>query len=226
LAPGGAPPSYAGGSSPNTSATAEKLNPNNPYNQPAAAASHTNQEEEDARLAAKLQDEENARLGHTTRGASDTYFGQGQTPNHGAPGASSYDQALPTRDDPHKSKGLMGKLKDKLAGGHSGQQHPGYGQPGYGQQYGQHQSYGQPQGYGAGPGYGGYPPNTGYGQPGGGYYGGGYPAGQMVKPGRGGGGMMGGAMGGAALGLGAGMVGGMMLVRWSSGLKRWLLTGC
>lgn len=159
----------------------------------------------DARYAAQLQAEEDARAaaaGHpTSRNAQQSYQ---NTP-------MSYDQQqLPPR--PQEKSGGVSSLLGKLMGKSS---HPqqGYGQQGYGQQ--------QPGG-----GYGGYPPQQqGYGQPayGGGYppqgygggYGGGYPQqgygggyGQQQPPRRSGG--MG-AGGGAALGLGGGLLGGMML---------------
>lgn len=158
----------------------------------------------DARYAAQLQAEEDARAaaaGHpTSRNAQQSYQ---NTP-------MPYDQQqLPPR--PQEKSGGVSSLLGKLMGKSS---HPqqGYGQQGYGQQ--QH-----------GGGYPGYPPQQqGYGQPayGGGYppqgYGGGYGGGYLQQgygggygqqPPRRSGGL--GAGGGAALGLGGGLLGGMML---------------
>lgn len=208
-APPGPPPSYTGSGS---SATAEKLNPNNPYNQP-DSGKRTSQELDDAKLAQKLQDEENARSGQADRGASDSYYSQSFT--GGAVGnpqisGSNYNQAQPQQDDSGGQKrGLMGKLMGKFGGHSNPSQQQGYGpqshppqyggQPAYGAGYGPAGQYGMPpqQGYG----YGG-PPPAGYG---GGY--GGYS--QQAAPARQTGGL--GAMGGAALGLGGGLVGGMLL---------------
>lgn len=143
----------------------------------------------DARYAAQLQAEEDARA---TRGAQHDYQNT----------AMPYDQQqLPprTQEKSGGAKGFLGKLMGKhsqpqqgygqqaYGGGYSGYppQQPGYGQPAYGGGY-------PPQGYG-----GGYPPQG---------YGGGYAQQPMRRTG---GGM--GAGGAAALGLGGGLLGGMML---------------
>lgn len=224
-APSAPPPSY--NNTTEVTHTDEKANPNNPYNASHAtgtgSVSNTDLDD-DAKLAAKLQAQENAggaRPAGDVRGASSDYYSQ-----PGAPGqaghASSHDQELPTRDQSGGKRGLLGKLLGKSSSHHSNQpaQSGGYGHPQYGQsQYGQPQ-YGQG-GYGQ-PGYGqqgyppqGYPPQGGYGYPppGAGYGGypppgglyGGYPQQQGRRPG----GL--GAGGGAALGLGGGLLGGMLI---------------
>lgn len=120
--------------------------------------------DEDAKLAQRLQDEENTRVTQNSRGASDDYYNSQSSPGMGSSPASNYNQQQ-TAQDVGKSKGLMGKLMGKLGGGSSGGQ-GSYGRPqqGYGSGYPQ-QGYPQ-QSYG-----GGYPPQQGYGQQG---YGGGY----------------------------------------------------
>ncbi|MCJ1387222.1 hypothetical protein MMC18_000062 [Xylographa bjoerkii] len=204
-APAGPPPSYTGsGALPSN----EKSNPNNPY----SATSNINSSssvDADAKLAQKLQDEENARAAQSTRGASDSYYGQQTSPGRTASPPANYAQQAPQDDG--KSRGLMGKLMGKLGGGSSssqpaygrpqqgyGQQaygQPGYGQPAYGQQGYQQPAYG----YGPQPGYQGYPPQQQYGY--------GPPQQAAAAPQKHG---MG-ALGGAALGLGGGLVGGMLV---------------
>ncbi|MCJ1432108.1 hypothetical protein MMC27_001464 [Xylographa pallens] len=204
-APAGPPPSYALGSGALPSSN-EKSNPNNPY----SATSNrdpSSSVDEDAKLAQKLQDEENARAAQTNRGASSSYYGQQTSPGSTSSPPANYSQQ-PLQDE-GKSRGLMGKLMGKLGGGSSSSQpaygrpqqaygQPAYGQPGYGQPaYGQ-QGYQQPAyGYGPQPGYQGYPPQQQYG----------YGPQQAAAPQKSGIG----AMGGAALGLGGGLVGGMLL---------------
>ena len=153
----------------------------------------------DARYAAQLQAEEDARAAAagrpTSRNAQQDYQNT----------AMPYDQQqLPPRPQEKSSgaKGFLGKLMGKSShpqqgygqqpypGGYQGYppQQPGYGQPAYGGGY-------PPQGYGGG--YGGGYPQQGYG--------GGY----AQQPPRKSGGM--GVGGAAALGLGGGLLGGMML---------------
>ncbi|MCJ1397936.1 hypothetical protein MMC11_001132 [Xylographa trunciseda] len=206
-APAGPPPSYTTGSGALPSSN-EKSNPNNPYSATSNIKS-SNSIDEDAKLAQKLQDEENARAAQSTRGASDSYYGQPTSPGAKTSPPASYNQQ-PSQDE-GKSRGLMGKLMGKFGGGSSssqpaygrpqqgyGQQaygQPGYGQPAYGQQGYQQQGYG----YGPQPGYQGYPPQPQYGY--------GPPQQAAAAPQKSG---MG-AMGGAALGLGGGLVGGMLI---------------
>ena len=205
-APAGPPPSYAAGSGALPPSN-EKSNPNNPYSA-SATGNPSSSVDEDAKLAQKLQDEENARAAQSSRGASDSYYGQQTSLGSTSSPQTTYVQQPP--QDAGKSRGLMGKLMGKLGGGSSstpqgygrpqqayGQQaygQPGYGQPAYGQQGYQQPSYG----YGPQPGYQGYPPQQQYG----------YGQQQAAAPQKSGG--MG-ALGGAALGLGGGLVGGMLI---------------
>jgi hypothetical protein len=174
----------------------------NPYDEPRGAS--PNNIDEDAKLAARLQAEEDARAQQQTRG--NAYQDYVNTP---LPPSSSQAQ-LPPREE---KRGLFSKL---LGGGKTNQQQPGYGQQGYGGGYPPQQGYPPQGGYGGYPpqGYGGYPPPGGYGgyPPQGGY--GGYPpqeyAPQQSPPAKHGLGGLGTA-GGAALGLGGGLIGGMLL---------------
>jgi len=195
-APAGPPPGYSGGGA-NSNPTDYKTNP---YDTSRAPGS-TNNLDEDAALAARLQAEEDARAargsGSTSRNAQQDYQNTPMPPQ-----TPQQYQDLPPRDT--KPRGFLGKLLGKASGSSPQPQYGGYG----GNQYGRppQQAYG----YGGPPPqqYGGYPPQ-GYGPPPGGYgggYGGGY---QQPPPRQSGGGM--GAMGGAALGLGGGLIGGMLL---------------
>ena len=203
--PGGAPPGYTGSgvSGPEKGG----LGSNNPYshNNPGTSSSNV---DEDARFAARLQEEENARSAGrpSSGGAQGDYYNQhGQYGQQPGMGSSSYDQnQLPPREDKKKGLGgLIGKLTGK-SGGH-------HGQPGYGGQP-QHGGYPQ-QGYPPQGGYGGYPPQGAYG---GGYGHGGYGGGYGPPPRRQGGGGLG--MGGAAaLGVGGGLLGGALLAEGMDG---------
>lgn len=183
-APSGAPPTYSQG--PSQTVSGEK-------------SGHSTTDA-DARYAAQLQAEEDARAAAAGRPVSRN--AQQEYQNTPMP----YDQQqLPPRPQEKSGghKGLLGKLMGKVSQPHQsyGQQPQGGAYPGYPPQ--------QP-GYGQ-PAYGGYPPQQGYGGGyGGGYppqgYGGGY---AQQPPRRTGGGM--GAGGAAALGLGGGLLGGMML---------------
>jgi hypothetical protein len=216
-APPGPPPSYnhSDALSPNTN---EKQNPNNPYNKPASPRPQS-EIDADARYAAQLQAEENARAGGSSRGAADSYYNQGpgsSSPGYGhSPGPASppgYDQQQQQGDG---KRGFFSKLMGK--GSNHGPPPQQY-QQGYPPQQSYQQGYqqGYPQqgyppqggygGYGGPPpgNYGGYPPQPGYGytSP---------PPQQYVqqqpppkKSGLG-------AGGGAALGLGAGLLGGALL---------------
>ncbi|KAL2109432.1 hypothetical protein VUR80DRAFT_2490 [Thermomyces stellatus] len=207
--PDDAPPDYTPGDGPAPSDT--KKNPYLDSPQPdAASSSKQKQEEEDARLARELQEQENSRGGMTPL--------QDPSPGPYAQGGPQppYQQYPPQGESSRgKGKGLLGKLMGKVklpggGGGSYGHARPSYGGPhppqqGYMGQPGGYppQPYGQP-GFG-GPGYGapgpyGYPQQPQYG---------GYP--QQTgrrKPGMGNAGMM---AGGAALGMGAGLVGGALV---------------
>ncbi|KAK0634645.1 hypothetical protein B0T17DRAFT_611620 [Bombardia bombarda] len=233
-APAGPPPTYTPGDKPAPSDT--KVNPyDDPNNRgifgPSGGGSSSTQDE-DARLARQLQDEENARARSHGTGSAAGYM---NTPPLSSAGGSPspYPNQLPPRPDlAEKGKGIFGKLfggkkPGSMGGGGYGGGYPaggGYGSP-------QPQAgYGQQQGYGGAPGYGGgYPPQQGayggnygggyppqqqggyYGQQQQGYGGGGYGGGgNYGRPQKSGGGGMGMA-GGAALGLGAGLIGGAII---------------
>ncbi|PFH62002.1 hypothetical protein XA68_15544 [Ophiocordyceps unilateralis] len=214
-APDEPPPGYEPGSGP--APTDIKKNPYEDHHANPAAPHHAGpSEDEDAKLAAKLQAEEDARARYASPGAS-SYAG--------APGGAhsqqdQFPQDLPPRDRDRAKGGFLGKLfgkaKASAGGGYGGyspqpQPHGFYQSPppqlpqqGYGG-YGPMGGYGQPQaGYGQGSyggGYGGYPPQQGYGPP--------QTQAPAKRPGMGGMGM--GLAGGAALGMGAGMLGGGLL---------------
>lgn len=240
-APPEPPPGYEAGKNAPI-ATDTKKNPyENPTDEKTGTVPHGGASaDEDAKLAAKLQAEEEARArggpvplaGYGAGGAADSYA-------QGHPGSVQQQQEpfpsdLPPRDG-SRSKvggGILGKLFGKGKNQQQGQAgYPGGNGNGYGgyspqpqhnyysspppQQYGGYPQQGPP----VGGGYGGYPPQ-GYGQPGygapGGYYGGGgYPQGgyQQQPAGRkpGMGGAMGMGLAGGALGLGAGMLGGALI---------------
>lgn len=197
--PAGAPPGYAG--SDHFSNVSDKKT--NPYDDHRGAGSATpNDVDEDARLAARLQAEEDARA-HGARGNAFQDYASTPLPHQIS------QPELPPREG---KRGLFSKL---LGGKSNSHQQPQYGQPSYGHGY-------QQQGHPSQGGYGGYPPSGGYGggyPPQGGYggyppqggYGGyppqGYAQQRPQKSGMGGLGMA----GGAALGLGGGLVGGMLL---------------
>lgn len=188
---------------------------NNPYNPAnATTGANTNTIDEDARLAAKLQAEEDSRArshpgGGGDRGAASDYYseqGQGGPPSYGGAGPSQ--SPLPQSQSPlpegKRSKGgflskLMGKSSSSSSSRppHPQQQYASYPQQGPppGQYYGGGYPPQQPgYGYGPQPGYGGYPPQGGY-----------YPQ----QPPRKSGGM--GTAGAAALGVGGGLLGGLLI---------------
>jgi hypothetical protein len=188
--PSDAPPSYNHDEAKPVAAEKTGLSTNNPYAMHGAVGASSAQDiTEDEKLARKLQEEENAKLGN--RGESDAYYGAGpgaagppgygpQPGQYGGP-SSSYDQALPPRpEEKGKSKGLFGKLLGKSSH-----------KPTYAAYPQQQQQYYPPQ----------QPP---YGYPQQGYY-------QQGPPGRrpGGGGL--GVGTGAALGVGAGLLGGALI---------------
>ncbi|RGP62829.1 hypothetical protein FLONG3_10121, partial [Fusarium longipes] len=223
-APAGPPPGYEPGNTPIVTDTKK-----NPYEDVTASAGGSSQDE-DAKLAARLQAEEDARARSgpggpdvpAGYGGSNSPYPQSNSPYPQQQGGSSYPSELPPRERGAKSGGFLGKLLSKgkqMAEKQQHQQQGGYG--GYGgasggmgggypqQQYYPQQSqggypgHGPPMGYGAQPHYGG-----GYGAPGGyGGYGGGPGYGQP------GGGFGGGGMGGGRRpgGGGMGMAGGAAL---------------
>ncbi|KAJ5345522.1 WW/Rsp5/WWP [Penicillium brevicompactum] len=208
------PPSYnTGASDPAALAAAgdkKQMGSNNPYNPGNAHSASPNTMDEDARLAAKLQAEEDARAHRGTpsggdRGASDDYYNNAQQsgPSYAAGPSQS---PLPEREEKRSKGGFLSKLMGKSSS-----------KPRPQQQYASYAQQGPPPGayYGGG----GYPPQPGpqlgYGHPGPGYGGGygGYPqqGGYYQQPPRkqGGGGM--GTAGAAALGVGGGLLGGMLI---------------
>ncbi|KAM5342929.1 hypothetical protein ACJ41O_013895 [Fusarium nematophilum] len=217
-APDGPPPGYEPGQGPVLTDT--KKNPYDGHRDQTPGG--PSNEDEDAKLAAKLQAEEDARARGGPGGpqvpqgygGSSSPFPQNNSP---FPQSSSpYPAELPPRDKGKSGGGFLGKLLGKgkqLAAGHQSGSHGGYGgghppqQQYYGQQSHGYPGQGPPMGYGAQPHYG-----QGYGAPGGyGGYGHGpsYGGGQYPQRKTGGGGM--GMAGGAALGVGAGLLGGYMV---------------
>ncbi|KAH8691112.1 hypothetical protein BGW36DRAFT_363458 [Talaromyces proteolyticus] len=218
-APADAPPSYhdSGPANPAVAAAAgddkSRLASNNPYNHPRGSNI-----DDDAKLAAQLQAEEDARAnrnnGGTSRGENVDYYNSQPSPSPGSPQAhvsgGSQTNAPPADQ---RQRGLLGKIFGKS------NDRPGGQQPGYGYQQNQ-QQYPPQQGYGYGgppqPQYGGYPPQGGYYPPNPGYGGGyGYPPQQQPviiqqQPARSSGGGLG-TMGGAALGLGGGLLAGALI---------------
>lgn len=178
---------------------------NNPYNLANASQNRAspNMIDEDARLAAKLQAEEDARTGSRgpTPGAAVDYYSDPSRPQSIGGGYSPGPSSQSPMPEQKRSKGgFLSKLMGKSSGSSSRPPRPQYAS--YPQQ--------QPGGY-----YGGYPqqppPQPGYGYPAPGY--GGYPSQggyyPQQQPPRKSGGM--GTAGAAALGVGGGLVGGMLL---------------
>lgn len=174
--------------------------------------------DEDARLAAKLQAEEDARGQQGTpsakdRGASDDYYSniaQQPGPSYAGPSQSP----MPPQEQKRSKGGFLSKLMGKGTSKLRPQQYPPQGPPPSGAYYGgggYPPQFGHQPEYQVGyqPGYQlGYQPGYGHG-PGPGY--GGYPQGGFSqRPSRRQGGGMGTA-GAAALGVGGGLLGGMLL---------------
>ncbi|KAL2890914.1 WW domain-containing protein WWM1 [Ceratocystis lukuohia] len=215
--PPGAPPGYVPGHNQPAPSDTKK----NPYD-----TAPSNQEEDDAALARRLQEEENTRFHNTGNpnasgnpyyndvGANASYHNASSSNTPTPYDATSTANSTPVNGGEEK-RGLMGKLFNKASGKHSGA--GGAAAAGglgglLGSLAGRHNSHSKPS-YGGGGGYpqpgynNGYPPQA-YGQPGyggyppqGGYYG--------QAPPKKSGGM--GKMGGAALGLGAGVLGGALI---------------
>ncbi|GKZ60569.1 hypothetical protein BDQ94DRAFT_170827 [Aspergillus welwitschiae] len=201
--PSGPPPSYDAsgpGDRPASAAAGDKkpLGSRNPYNsQPDSTL------ESDARLAAQLQAEEEARArrrspvppAQAQSGAASDYYAENSRVQ--SPQGSSTSPA-PKQE---RSRGFLGKLMGRHSGGSSSG-----GGGGGGASYSrppQQAAYGYPQA-----GYGGYPPQqAGYGYPSYPAQGGYYP--QQQAPQRRHNGM--GTAGAAALGVGGGLLGGLLL---------------
>ncbi|SLM35843.1 WW domain [Lasallia pustulata] len=128
-APPGPPPTYTG--SGNTNPEKSSLGTNNPYSSssiPASTSSHD--VDADARYAAKLQEEENARM--RAAGGMSPASRDAQQDYVNTPMPQGYEQALPPRPQEKGAKGFLSKLMGKSSGaqgGYGGQQ-AGYGQQG------------------------------------------------------------------------------------------------
>lgn len=194
---------------------------NNPYNPstnagPGNANSHVI--DEDARLAAKLQAEEDARAGTRgagagsgDRGASSDYYNDASRPQSTGPGGyatgSASHSPMPEQAQKRSKGGFLSKLMGKSLSKPSRpqQQYASYAQQGpppgayygggYPPQQGPQPGYGL-SGPGYGGGYGGFPQQGGY------YH-------QQPPRRQGGGGM--GTAGAAALGVGGGLLGGLLI---------------
>jgi hypothetical protein len=179
---------------------------NNPYNptNPSQSRASPSMIDDDARLAAKLQAEEDARgssggsRGPTPGASADYYSDPSRPQSTGAgypPGPSSQS---PMPEQKRSKGGFLSKLMGKSSGSSSRPrpQYPSYPQQQPGGYYGGYQQPSPQPGYGyPQQGYGGYPPQ-------GGYY-------AQQQPPRKSGGM--GTAGAAALGVGGGLLGGMLL---------------
>lgn len=201
------PPSYEDSGDLSSTPGDQKLSSNNPYN---ARGSHTPRNddtvESDARLAARLQAEENARStgSHAERqqqpGAATDYY---QDSTGGSPAAAQQSSLAPEaaeRGGRGRSRSFLSKLMGKAKPSSGGSSSP-FGAGGYSrppppppQSYGYPPSgyyggYAQPQ---AGYGYSQYPMQGGYAQP------------QRRQGGMG-------NAGAAALGVGGGLLGGALL---------------
>ncbi|GFF46384.1 WW domain-containing protein WWM1 [Aspergillus udagawae] len=203
--PSGPPPSYDDSGPANSAvqaaATDDKktLGSNNPYNH--AEPGHDDTLERDARLAAQLQAEEDARAQSRSPahpGTAADYYSESSRPLSSTGHQPS--QGPSPASDQKRSRGFLSKLMGKSSSSSSSSH---YGRPPVAQQ--------QPYGYQQGGYYGGgYPPQpqpAGYGYPQYPPQGGHYPA--ALPPRRSGGGM--GTAGAAALGVGGGLLGGALL---------------
>lgn len=232
-APTDPPPGYEHGTGP--APTDTKKNPYEDRSHLSHPAGSSSAQDDDAKLAAKLQAEEDAKArggptppaGYAAGGAADSYA-QGHT---GGQAQDSFPSDLPPRDGSRGSKdrGFLGKLFGKgknpqggqasYGGGGYPQQQQNYYQSPPPQQYGGYPQQGPPMGGGYGGGYGqpgyggGYPQQGGYGgyPPQGGYQQGGYQQQQQQQGKRPGGSGMGMGLAGGALGLGAGVLGGVLI---------------
>lgn len=202
------PPSYHQAGPANTAAAASAedkktaIGSNNPYN-PANVQNRASPSmmDDDARLAAKLQAEEDARAGgqRTPSAAADYYSGPSRPLSTEGGYAAGPSSQSPMPEQKRSKGGFLSKLMGKSSRSSSQprpqyasypQQSGGYYGGGYPQGPSPQPGYGYPQG-----GYGGYPPQSGY-----------YP---QQQPPRRSGGM--GTAGAAALGVGGGMLGGLLL---------------
>ncbi|KAJ5794425.1 hypothetical protein N7457_001024 [Penicillium paradoxum] len=201
----------------------QHMGSNNPYNPTITGSSNLspNTIDEDARLAAKLQAEEDARAstrasgaGTGDRGTSSDYYNDAlQPPSSGLSGSAASPAShspIPEQEQKRSKGGFFSKLMGKSSNSSSKPPRPQ-------QQYASYAQQGPPPGpYYSGGGYPAQPgPQPGYGYPGPGYGGGygGYPQQggyyQQRPPRRQGGGM--GTAGAAALGVGGGLLGGMLI---------------
>ncbi|KAJ5304613.1 Dolichyl-phosphate beta-glucosyltransferase [Penicillium atrosanguineum] len=221
-APSEPPPSYnqTGPADPAMAAVMgdkkQSMASNNPYNPSNASQSRASPSmiDEDARLAAKLQAEEDAHGGRggsrgPIPGAAADYYSDPSRPQSAGAGYSPGPSSQSPMPEQKRSKGgFLSKLMGKSSGSSSRPSQPQYAS--YPQQQQQQQQQQQPGGY-----YNSYPqqpaPRPGYGYPQQGY--GGYPPQggyyPQQQPPRKSGGM--GTAGAAALGVGGGLVGGMLL---------------
>ncbi|PYH42790.1 WW domain-containing protein [Aspergillus saccharolyticus JOP 1030-1] len=201
------PPSYDASGLAKSSASAaahekKPLDSMNPYKSPGPGHQTL---DDDARLAARLQAEEDARAFRRSPApggtASDYYIGGTRRQDAGYQSSDPQSQNSSLGPAQQRSRGFLGKLKDKVAGNGGAS----YSRP---QQPAPQHSYSYSQGeynYGGG---GGYPPQqAAYGYPSYPPQGGYYSAQQQPQQRRHG---MGTA-GAAALGVGGGLLGGMLL---------------
>ncbi|KAJ5655642.1 hypothetical protein N7507_007592 [Penicillium longicatenatum] len=211
------PPSYDNTNSADPAALAnagDKKRPlasNNPYNPTSSSHGTANLIDDDARLAAKLQAEEDARASSGSRGpgtpgaAADFYNGQSASQSTGSY-ASEPIGGGSAPEQKSRSRGFLSKLMGKSSSSsRPPQPQPQYAsypqQPppnaGYYGRYPQQQAPGY--GYPA-PGYGGYPPQGGYYQQ------------PQQKHGMG-------TAGAAALGVGGGLLGGLLIADAVEGME-------
>ncbi|RMY39159.1 hypothetical protein D0865_12904, partial [Hortaea werneckii] len=136
--PPGAPPGYDHRSSQPVGPEKGGYQDNNPYHQPyGQGAGGSSAMTDDERYARQLQEQENARMGGSSRGANDGYYGGGTpAPQYGGqPSPSPYGSGyLPPREE--KRGGLLGKLSSKLGGGSKSHYGGGGGYPPPQQRYG------------------------------------------------------------------------------------------
>ncbi|KAJ5577761.1 uncharacterized protein N7459_006725 [Penicillium hispanicum] len=190
----------------------QPMSSNNPYNQAnsSRAGASPSMIDEDARLAAKLQAEEDAQAGNSrgrgTSSAAGEYYNDPGRPQSAIPYAPGPSAPSPVSDQKSRSKGgFLSKLMGKSSGGSSRPTPPQSQRPQYAsypQQppptsgyYGGYPQQASRPGYGYPVGYGGYPQQGGYYQQ------------QQPPPQRHG---MGTA-GAAALGVGGGLLGGLLI---------------
>ena len=178
--PGGPPPTYSYDQSGDTQASEKRAK---------SATTKQEEEENDARYAARLQAEEDARANRSGMMPDANYA------TKPIPIVDHRQSELPPRAE--RSAGRKRGFLGKLLGKHSHQPSAGHQQQFYPQQ-----------GYGPARYESGYPQTSHSYPPHQGFYG---SSGMMGMPPRRGHGFPGGAMGGAALGVGGGLLGGVLL---------------